>query len=100
MRSAVSSTSPSASSRFLPTSIAISAAKLHLPLADQVGRAAQDRDALLPRACAPAGNAARAAAIASLTSCARALGERAQDELSSIGRAVLELALAVALARR
>ena len=53
IRSAVSSTSPSASSRFLPTSIDMQRAELHLALADQVGRPAQDRDALLPRRRGP-----------------------------------------------
>ena len=72
------------------------AAVLHLALADQLGRAAQDRQALLPgrgrpaRLCRASGGDGVARVLA------RALGEGADDDLAVDRRAQLEGAVAIA----
>ena len=98
IRSAVSSTSPSASRRFLPTSMRHQRGELHLALADQRRR----RGAGWPPAPATAGaprpgRPARAAAIASWTSRRVPLAKVPMSDAVD-RRALLEGALAVALA--
>ena len=90
MRSADSSTSPSDSMRFLPTSIAHGRRVLEQSVADELRRATKDLQALPPRGCGPGGlgTARRRDRLVDVRR--RAAGERPEEDLRIDRRAGFE----------